>query len=57
MIRFVRYSLVFAALSVTYWAQVSLSLAAPAHGIPPNGAAAAGEPISTYNGIQYNGGR
>jgi len=56
MIRFATYCVVFAALAVGCWAQVSLSLASPPHGVTPKGAAAASQPISTYNGIQYNGG-
>ena len=56
MIRFAKYYLAFAALAVTCWAQVSLSLATPVHGIPPEGAAGASKPILAYNGIQYNDG-
>jgi Phosphate-induced protein 1 conserved region len=59
MIRFVRYSLVFAALSLTCWAQNSrLSLASPPHGVAPKTAVAnqISQPNSTYNGIDYHGG-
>jgi hypothetical protein len=56
MLRFMVSCGMLAVLNVTCWAQVSLSLAAPAHGIPPKGAAAARQAILTYNGIQYNGG-
>lgn len=55
MTQFVRYSLAFTALIAACWAQGSLSLAAPVHGVPPKGAVAASQPKSTYNGIDYHG--
>jgi hypothetical protein len=56
MLRFMVSCVMLAVLSFTCWAQVSLSLATPVHGIPPEGAAGAGKPILAYNGIQYNDG-
>jgi hypothetical protein len=55
MIRFAKYYVVFAALAVTCWAQVDLSLVA-IHGVTPKGAVGASQPKSTYNGITYHGG-
>ena len=46
MIRLAKYYVVFAALAVTSWAQVSLSLAAPVHAVTPKGAVAASQPKS-----------
>jgi hypothetical protein len=56
MFRFMVSCFMFAVLSVTSWAQVSLSLAAPVHGVTPKGAVAASQPKSTDNGIEYHGG-
>jgi len=56
MLRFMVSWITLAVLNVGCWAQGSLSLAAPAHGIPPKGAAEASQSAPTYNGIQYNGG-
>jgi len=56
MARFVKHSLLLAVLNVTCWAQVSLTLAEqPQGGVTTRGTRSC-QAISTYNGIQYNGG-
>ena len=56
MRRFTVFCILLAFFNVTSWAQSTLSLASPIHGVPPKGAPEGSRPSSTDNGIQYHGG-